>query len=307
MVKAYLRGWGASKQSYSCLGSWVNRLGKFTGPVSILMQTQSTRPKAHWVGRYKWLDNHPQPSTDINLVYSCLLMVCKVEPWRLSSLWTSHFHKARRSAALKSLLCPPQHQVSLVLISDSFLNGPHRSLRADKIRAELMNEFTLSGVRVSTCSLQLPSSSFWCSFTCITRAYLSNETRGNDSLIICKVASEFKWKQTQCDSDNVVKNSWHHGRQRPNVCWWSYVRTEALLNHRSVNSLHSSLSALGCLACLCAGPSTELWTSFLYWPSFVILKQETGRCSWKFIMLRQYKNRHWSLCVRWTERDLWLL
>lgn len=75
MVKACLRGWGASKQSYSCLGSWVNRLGKFTGPVSILMQTQSTRPKAHWVGRYKWLDNHLQPSTDTNLVYSCLLVV----------------------------------------------------------------------------------------------------------------------------------------------------------------------------------------------------------------------------------------
>lgn len=91
MVKACLRGWGASKQSYSCLGSWVNRLGKFTGPDSILMQTQSTRPKAHWVGRYKWLDNHLQPSADTNLVYSCLLVIHEAERRRLSSLWTSHF------------------------------------------------------------------------------------------------------------------------------------------------------------------------------------------------------------------------
>lgn len=95
MVKACLRGWGASKQSYSCLGSWVNRLGKFTGPASILMQTQSTRPKAHWVGRYKWLDNHLQPFTDTDLVHSCLLI--RVAEWqRRSLLWTSHFTRWER-------------------------------------------------------------------------------------------------------------------------------------------------------------------------------------------------------------------
>lgn len=97
MVKACLRGWGASKQSYSCLGSWVNRLGKFTGPDSILMQTWSTRPKAQWVGRYKWRDNHLQPSTDTNLVYSCLLVIHGAGPRRLRSLWTSHFPLQQRN------------------------------------------------------------------------------------------------------------------------------------------------------------------------------------------------------------------
>lgn len=52
-VGACRRGWEAPKERYSCLGSRVNRLGKFTGPDSIFMQMQNTRAKAQWVGRYK--------------------------------------------------------------------------------------------------------------------------------------------------------------------------------------------------------------------------------------------------------------
>lgn len=72
---ACLRGWGASKQRYSCLRSRVNRLGKFTGPDSIFMQMQNRRLKAQWVGRYKWLDDHLQLSRDTDLAHSCHLCI----------------------------------------------------------------------------------------------------------------------------------------------------------------------------------------------------------------------------------------
>lgn len=72
---ACLRGWGASKQRYSCLRSRVNRLGKFTGPDSIFMQMQNRRLKAQWVGRYKWLDDHLQLSGDTDLAHSCHLCI----------------------------------------------------------------------------------------------------------------------------------------------------------------------------------------------------------------------------------------
>lgn len=64
---------------------------------------------------------------------------------------------------IKSLLCSPQHQlISRLLVSnatssDSCLNGAHLSLCADKTWAELMNEYTPSGVRENTCSQQLTS------------------------------------------------------------------------------------------------------------------------------------------------------
>lgn len=82
--RACLRGRRASKQSYSCLRSRVNRLGKFTGPDSIFMQMQNRRLKAQWDGRYKWLDDHLQPSSNTDLAHSCHLCIYR-------DVWTSHF------------------------------------------------------------------------------------------------------------------------------------------------------------------------------------------------------------------------
>lgn len=87
-VGACLRGWGASKQSYSCLGSRVNRLGKFTGPDSIFMQMLNWGAKTQWVGRYKWL--------------TIICSLPEIPTWPTAAIsastgkvWTSHFLPVR--------------------------------------------------------------------------------------------------------------------------------------------------------------------------------------------------------------------